>query len=68
MATPDTDYWKQAELDTIISLSNRYGVSEDSAKDIINMVESMCSTRGAALLWIDQYINSHELLWNSQLK
>lgn len=59
--TPDTDYWKQAELDTIISLSNRYGVSESKAKDIINMVESMCSTRGAALLWIDQYINSHEL-------
>lgn len=61
MATPDTDYWKQAELDTIIYLSNRYGVSENSAKDIINMVESMCSTRGAALMWIDQYINSHEL-------
>jgi hypothetical protein len=61
MATPDTDYWKQAELDTIISLSNRYGITESRAKDIINMVNSMCSTRGAALMWIDQYINSHEL-------
>jgi hypothetical protein len=61
MATPDTDYWKQAELDTIISLSNRYGVSENSAKDIINMVSRMCSTRGAAIMWIDDYINNHEL-------
>ena len=61
MATPDTDYWKQAEIDTIISLSNRYGVSENSAKDIINMVSRMCSTRGAAIMWIDQYINNHEL-------
>ena len=59
--TPDTDYWKQAELDTIISLSNRYGVSENSAKDIINMVSRMCSTRGAAIMWIDNYISNHEL-------
>jgi hypothetical protein len=57
MATPDTDYWKQAELDTIISLSNRYGVSENSAKDIINMMSSVCSTRGAALMHITNYLN-----------
>jgi uncharacterized Fe-S cluster-containing radical SAM superfamily enzyme len=56
MTTPDTDYWKQAEIDTIVSLSNRYGVSEDSAKDIINMVSLMCSTRGAAIMWIQNYI------------
>ena len=55
--TPDTDYWKQAELDTIISLSNRYGVSENSAKDIINMMSSVCSTRGAALMHITHYLN-----------
>ena len=59
--TPDTDYWKQAELDTIISLSNRYGVSENSAKDIINMMSSVCSTRGAALMWIEKYLNNHGL-------
>lgn len=51
------DYWKQAELDTIISLSNRYGVSENSAKDIINMMSSVCSTRGAALMHITHYLN-----------
>lgn len=56
-----TDHWKQVELDTIISLSNRYGVSEDSAKDIINMVSCMCSTRGAAIMWIDDYISNHVL-------
>lgn len=51
------DYWKQAELDTIISLSNRYGVSENSAKDIINMMSSVCSTRGTALMHITHYLN-----------
>jgi hypothetical protein len=56
-----TDYWLQAEIETIVSLSNRYGVSENSAKDIINMVSRMCSTRGAAIMWIDDYINQHEL-------
>lgn len=56
-----TDYLEQAEIDTIISLSNRYGVSENSAKDIINMVSRMCSTRGAAIMWIDDYISNHVL-------
>lgn len=59
--TPDTDYWKQAEIDTIISLCNRYGITESHAKDIINMVSRMCSTRGAAIMWIDDYIYNHEL-------
>lgn len=62
MATPDTKYWAEVEQDIIERLCVRYAVSKESATDIINMVESMCSTRGAALLWIDQYINSHELL------
>ena len=43
----------------IVKLSNRYGVSENSAKDIINMVSSLCSTRGAALMWIEKYLNNH---------
>jgi hypothetical protein len=29
------------------------------------MVSRMCSTRGAAIMWIDDYINNHEL-WNSK--
>lgn len=62
MATPDTKYWAEVEQDIVERLCNRYGITESRAKDIINMVESMCSTRGAALMWIDQYINSHELL------
>ena len=62
MATPDTKYWAEVEQDIVERLCNRYGITESHAKDIINMVESMCSTRGAALMWIDQYINSHELL------
>ena len=58
MATPDTKYWAEVEQDIVERLCNRYGITESRAKDIINMVES---TRGAALMWIDQYINSHEL-------
>jgi hypothetical protein len=49
------------QQDIVERLCNRYGILESRAKDIINMVESVCSTRGAALLWIDQYINKHEL-------
>ena len=59
MATPHTDYWGKVEQDMIVKLSNRYGVSENSAKDIINMVSSLCSTRGAALMWIEKYLNNH---------
>ncbi|MBE6319346.1 MAG: hypothetical protein E7075_00115 [Bacteroidales bacterium] len=59
MATPHTDYWAKVEQDMIVKLSNRYGVSENSAKDIINMVSSLCSTRGAALMWIEKYLNNH---------
>ena len=58
MATPDTKYWAEVEQDIVERLCNRYGITESHAKDIINMVESMCSTRGAALLWIDQYISN----------
>lgn len=61
MATPDTKYWAEVEQDIVEQLCNRYGITESQAKDIINMVENMCSTRCAALMWIDQYINSHEL-------
>ena len=58
MATPDTKYWAEVEQDIVERLCNRYGITESHAKDIINMVKSMCSTRGAALLWIDQYISN----------
>ena len=61
MATPDTKYWAEVEQDIVERLCNRYGITESQAKDIINMVESMCSTRGAAIMWIDNYINNHEL-------
>lgn len=61
MATPDTEYWAEVEQDIVERLCNRYGITGSQAKDIINMVESMCSTRGAALMWIDQYIDKHEL-------
>lgn len=61
MTTPHTDHWKDVETDMVITLSNRYGVSENSAKDIINMVSRMCSTRGAAIMWIDDYISNHVL-------
>lgn len=57
MATPHTDYWKDVETNMVITLRNRYGVSEDSAKDIINMMSSVCSTRGAALMHITHYLN-----------
>lgn len=59
MATPDSNHWKEVEQNIVIILSHRYGVSENSAKDIINMVSSLCSTRGAALMWIEKYLNNH---------
>ena len=62
MATPYIKYWAEFEQVIVERLCNRYGITESQAKDIINMVNSICSTRGSALMWIDQYINSHELL------
>ena len=59
MATPDSNHWKEVEQNIVIILSHRYGVSENSAKDIINMVSSLCSTRGAALMWIEKYLSNH---------
>lgn len=61
MATPDTKYWAKVEQNIVERLCNRYGILESRAKDIINMVNSICSTRGAALMWIEQYIDKHEL-------
>lgn len=45
------------EKETIEQISQRFGVDSTAAKDIFNMVARMCSTRGNACYWIQDYIN-----------
>ena len=56
---PDTvaQEMKQLENETLEQISQRFGVDSTAAKDIFNMVARMCSTRGTACYWIQDYIN-----------
>lgn len=58
----DGDYWRQVEDEIVISLSNRYGCGDPQARDIINMMHSICSTRGAALMHIENYLSRHDTI------
>lgn len=53
----DEEYFKELEKEINLQLRARLKVSYDSATEIINMVSSMCSTRGAALYHIENYLN-----------
>ena len=48
---------KQLENETLEQISQRFGVDSNTAKDIFNMVARMCSTRGTACYWVQDYIN-----------
>lgn len=55
----DEEYFKELEKEINLQMRARLKVSYDSATEIINMVSSMCSTRGAALYHIENYLNNH---------
>lgn len=56
---PDTvaQEMKQLENETLEQISQRFCVDSNTAKDIFNMVARMCSTRGTACYWVQDYIN-----------
>jgi hypothetical protein len=55
----DEEYFKELEKEINFQLRGHLKVSYDSATQIINMVSSICSTRGAALYHIENYLNKH---------
>ena len=50
---------QQFEWEVKAKLQMKWGVDCYIAQDIIDMVRSICSTKGAALYHISDYINSH---------
>jgi hypothetical protein len=48
---------KKLENETLELISQRFGVDNNVALDIFNMVARMCSTRGTACYWVSDYIN-----------
>lgn len=55
----DEQYFQELEKEINFSLRGKLGVSNKAAHEIINLVASMCSTRGAALYHIENYLNKH---------
>jgi hypothetical protein len=55
----DEQYFQELEKDINFSLRGKLGVSHKAAHEIINLVASICSTRGAALYHIENYLNKH---------
>ena len=45
------------EKETLELIEQRFGVDSNTAMDILNMVSRMCSTRGTACYWVQDYIN-----------
>lgn len=45
------------EKETLELIEQRFGVDSNTAMDVLNMVSRMCSTRGTACYWIQDYIN-----------
>lgn len=45
------------EKETLELVEQRFGVDSNTANDIFNMVARMCSTRGTACYWVQDYIN-----------
>ena len=48
---------KNLEQETLNLICQRFNVEESTAQDILRMVSSMCSTRGAACYHIIDYKN-----------
>lgn len=52
-------YFQQLESNVKAQLQMKLGVDCYAAAEIINMVSKLCSTRGAALYHISDYISNH---------
>lgn len=55
----DEKYFQQLESDVKVQLQMKWGVDCYAAAEIINMVTKLCSTRGAALYHISDYISNN---------
>ena len=55
----DEKYFQQLESDVKARLQMKWGVDCYTAAEIINMVRQLCSTKGAALYYISDYLNEH---------
>lgn len=55
----DEKYFQQLESDVKVRLQMKWGVDCYTAAEIINMVNKLCSTRGAALYHISDYLSNN---------
>ena len=55
----DEKYFQQLESDVKVQLQMKWGVYCYAAAEIINMVTKLCSTRGAALYHISDYLSNN---------
>ena len=55
----DEKYFQQLESDVKVKLQMKWGVDCYTAAEIINMVNKLCSTKGAALYHISDYLSNN---------
>lgn len=55
----DENYFQQLEWDVKVQLQMKLSVEWYAAEEIINMVSKLCSTRGAALYHISDYLSNN---------
>lgn len=55
----DEKYFQQLESDVKAQLQMKLGVDCDAAAEIINMVNKLCSTKGAAFYHISDYLSNN---------
>lgn len=55
----EDSFFKQLENDVKTQLQMKLGVDCYAAAEIINMVTKLCSTKGAALYHISDYLSEH---------
>ena len=55
----DEKFFQQLESDVKAQLQMKLGVDCYAAEEIINMVNKLCSTKGAALYHISDYLSQH---------
>ena len=55
----DEKYFQQLEIDVKVQMQMKWGVDCYTAAEIINMVTKLCSTRGAALYHISDYLSNN---------
>lgn len=55
----DEKYFQQLEIDVKAQLQMKLSVDCYAAAEIINMVNKLCSTKGAALYHISDYLSNN---------